>query len=72
MKSASVMVLLAVLASCVVAVAEQDAKQPVDYVNPNIGDIGQLHTATIPDLQYPHGMARLKPPAFPEKNYSQL
>jgi predicted alpha-1,2-mannosidase len=36
-------------------------KEPVDYVSPNIGGIGQLLTATIPYVQYPHGMARLAP-----------
>lgn len=65
MKSAGSIVLLAILASCVVAVAEQGAKQPVDYVNPNIGGIGQLLTATIPYVQYPHGMARLYPVTTP-------
>jgi predicted alpha-1,2-mannosidase len=40
-------------------------KQLVDYVNPNIGGIGQLLTATIPYVQYPHGMARLAPITTP-------
>src|SRR5690348_14647369 len=40
-------------------------KQPVDYVNPNIGGIGQLLTATIPYVQYPHGMARIAPITTP-------
>jgi predicted alpha-1,2-mannosidase len=35
------------------------AKEPVDYVSPNIGGIGQMLTATIPYVQWPHGMARL-------------
>lgn len=51
--------LLAALAICAIAAAEPPAKQPVDYVDPNIGGIGQLLTATIPYVQYPHGMARL-------------
>jgi len=37
----------------------------VDYVDPNIGGIGQLLTATIPYVQYPHGMARLYPVTTP-------
>lgn len=41
------------------------AKQPVDYVNPNIGTIGHLLTATIPYVQYPHGMARVAPITTP-------
>ena len=43
----------------------QRAKDPVDYVSPNIGGIGQLLTATIPYVQYPHGMARLAPITTP-------
>jgi hypothetical protein len=34
-------------------------REPVDYVSPNIGGIGQLLTATVPYVQTPHGMARL-------------
>jgi predicted alpha-1,2-mannosidase len=40
-------------------------KDPVDYVSPNIGGIGQLLTATVPYVQYPHGMARLAPVTTP-------
>lgn len=40
-------------------------KQPVDYVSPNIGGIGQLLTATIPYVQCPHEMARLAPVTTP-------
>ncbi len=40
-------------------------KQPVDYVAPNIGGIGQLLTATVPYVQCPHGMARLAPVTTP-------
>ena len=40
-------------------------KDPVDYVSPNIGGIGQLLTATVPFVQYPHGMARLAPITTP-------
>ncbi|WP_222439668.1 GH92 family glycosyl hydrolase [Alloacidobacterium dinghuense] len=43
----------------------QHTKEPVDYVSPNIGGIGQLLTATIPYVQYPHGMARLAPITTP-------
>jgi predicted alpha-1,2-mannosidase len=52
-----------------VTVCGQDAtrqiKGPVDYVSPNIGGIGQLLTATIPYVQYPHGMARVAPITTP-------
>jgi predicted alpha-1,2-mannosidase len=40
-------------------------KEPVDYVDPNIGGIGQLLTATVPCVQYPHGMARIAPITTP-------
>jgi len=40
-------------------------KEPVDYVNPNIGTIGHLLTATTPYVQYPHGMARVAPQTTP-------
>lgn len=45
--------------------APKQLKEPVDYVSPNIGGIGQLLTATIPYVQYPHGMARLAPVTTP-------
>ena len=40
-------------------------QDPVDYVNPNIGTIGHLLTATTPDVQLPHGMIRLVPTTTP-------
>src|SRR5580693_4639498 len=40
-------------------------KDPVDYVSPNIGGIGQLLTATVPYVQTPYGMARLAPMTTP-------
>jgi predicted alpha-1,2-mannosidase len=48
-----------------VASLSSEQKQPVDYVSPNIGGIGQLLTATIPYVQYPHGMVRLAPITTP-------
>lgn len=42
--------------------------EPVDYVSPNIGGIGQLLTATVPYVQTPHGMARLAPITTPGIN----
>ena len=41
------------------------SQEPVDYVNPNIGTIGHLLTATTPDVQLPHGMIRLIPTTTP-------
>lgn len=40
-------------------------KDPVDYVNPNIGGIGQLLRATEPAVQYPYGMMRIAPLTTP-------
>ena len=41
------------------------AKQPVDYVSPNIGSIGQMLGPTQPFVQYPYGMSRLVPQMTP-------
>jgi predicted alpha-1,2-mannosidase len=43
----------------------QHQNEPVDYVSPNIGGIGQLLTATTPYVQCPHGMARIAPITTP-------
>lgn len=40
-------------------------KDPVDYVNPNIGTIGHLLTATSPTVMLPHGMAQVAPITTP-------
>jgi predicted alpha-1,2-mannosidase len=65
MKTIGSVALVTTLVICAFASAEQSAKQIVDYVDPNIGGIGQLLTATIPYVQYPHGMARLYPVTTP-------
>lgn len=38
-----------------------DNKQPVEYVSPNIGSIGQMLGPTLPFVQVPYGMSRLVP-----------
>lgn len=43
-----------------------DKKQPVDYVNPNVGTIGHLLTATAPIVQMPHGVVKLSANCWPE------
>ncbi len=48
-----------------VAASGQNLKQPVDYVNPNIGTIGILLTSTVPVVQVPHGMASIEPVTTP-------
>ena len=40
-------------------------REPIDYVNPYIGSIGHLLTATTPDVQMPRGMVRLLPLTTP-------
>ncbi len=49
-------------------VAANQQNDPANLVSPNIGGIGQLLTATVPYVQYPHGMARLAPITTPGIN----
>jgi predicted alpha-1,2-mannosidase len=65
MKTARTYALIAILSGSSLTVCAQKQKDPVDYVSPNIGTIGQLLTATIPYVQRPHGMARLAPITTP-------
>ena len=66
MKSAvMLLVVSAILGGGSMSGFAQHQKEPVDYVSPNIGTIGQLLTATIPYVQCPHGMARLAPITTP-------
>jgi predicted alpha-1,2-mannosidase len=65
MKSVARLILSAILGSGIFAAAAQAPKEPVDYVAPNIGGIGLLLTATMPYVQYPHGMARIYPETTP-------
>ena len=51
-----------ILSAGVVTLSGQD---PVDYVNPSIGGVGHLLTATTPDVQVPRGMVRLFPQTTP-------
>ncbi|HZR18754.1 MAG TPA: GH92 family glycosyl hydrolase [Verrucomicrobiae bacterium] len=54
----------AVLAFALSTSAQQN-KEPVDYVNPNIGGIGQLLSATSPNVIMPYGMMRISPITTP-------
>ncbi len=65
MKSMHVLVFLVAMSGFTANAINTHSKDPVDYVSPNIGGIGQLLTATIPYVQYPHGMARLAPITTP-------
>ena len=40
-------------------------KEPVDYVDPNIGGVGHLLQPTIPAVQLPYGMTRVAPITTP-------
>jgi predicted alpha-1,2-mannosidase len=64
-KSAATFVLSAFLVCDALAAQGKHRKEPVDYVDPNIGGIGQLLKGTTPYVQYPHGMARLAPITTP-------
>ena len=55
---------VAVLALVLGASAQQN-KEPVDYVNPNIGGIGQLLSSTSPSVVMPYGMMRISPITTP-------
>ncbi|MEO6803737.1 MAG: GH92 family glycosyl hydrolase, partial [Granulicella sp.] len=59
------LIFAALLGGGVVYGQQSRPKDLVDYVSPNIGGIGQLLTATIPYVQYPHGMTRLAPITTP-------
>lgn len=65
MKGPGGLVLAAILGTGMAARAAQTSRGPVDYVDPNIGGIGQLLTATVPYVQYPYGMARVAPVTTP-------
>ncbi|MGA8729337.1 MAG: GH92 family glycosyl hydrolase [Terracidiphilus sp.] len=65
MKSAATFAFLAIFGGSALTALAQHQKEPVDYVSPNIGGIGQLLTPTIPYVQRPHGMARLAPITTP-------
>lgn len=57
---------LIALAAFVAAVAAGKAKDPVDYVDPNIGGIAHLLVATAPLVQMPHGVVALAYNPWPE------
>src|ERR1700761_7228859 len=65
MKTLAATTVLLVFLSDITSAQVHRQKQPVDYVSPDIGGIGQLLTATIPYVQRPHGMARLAPIVTP-------
>ena len=56
---------IALVLGCALPGFGQNLREPVEYVSPNIGTIGQLLTATVPYVQRPHGMARVAPVTTP-------
>jgi predicted alpha-1,2-mannosidase len=66
MNCAGGLALAGILGISAAGAAAQTTKQPVDYVNPNIGGIGQLLKATVPYVQYPYGMTRVAPVTTPD------
>jgi predicted alpha-1,2-mannosidase len=66
MKRIATLVLFVCFSVIALAATAPQPKQPVDYVSPNIGGIGQLLTATVPYVQYPYGMARIAPITTPD------
>ena len=52
---------IALASSCVYS----PPKEPVDYVNPNIGTIGHLLVATASMVQFPHGMVQIGQNPYP-------
>jgi len=65
MKTFAALLAFPVLLGSIAFAQAHQQKEPVDYVSPNIGGIGQLLTATLPYVQRPHGMARLAPITTP-------
>ncbi len=65
MKRCCVSIILMVAANIASGATKRQTENLVDYVSPNIGGIGQLLTATVPYVQYPHGMAQIAPITTP-------
>jgi len=65
MRQPTILTIAILLASLCPHAAIAQSEQPVDYVSPNIGSIGQLLTPTMPFVQVPHGMTRLAPVTTP-------
>ena len=64
-RTSQVLAVSALILGVGVGGSAQQKKEPVDYVNPNIGGIGQLLTATSPIVKLPGGMASVAPITTP-------
>src|SRR5882724_3568082 len=65
LKAANTSVRAFAVLALALSVSAQQNKEPVDYVNPNIGGIGQLLSATSPSVIMPYGTMRLAPITTP-------
>src|ERR1700691_1414389 len=65
MNGAGGLALVSILGIGMAGAAAQTTKQPVGFLDPNIGGIGQLLKATVPYVQCPYGMARVAPVTTP-------
>jgi len=66
MKKLDYLLLLLAFIINFVSCNEEKIKEPVDYVNPNIGTIGHLLVATASMVQLPHGMVQVGQNPYPE------
>jgi predicted alpha-1,2-mannosidase len=65
-RSSYVLLVCFIVAQIFVACKNEKVKDPVDYVNPNIGTIGHLLVATESMVQLPHGMVQTGQNPYPE------
>lgn len=54
---------IAILLLSCSSVQNQTAREPVDYVNPYMGNISHLLVPTFPTIHLPHSMLRVYPNA---------
>ena len=66
MKKSIYLLTLAALFGYLLSCGGASKKEPVDYVNPNIGTIGHLLVATASMVQLPHGMVQVGQNPYPE------
>ena len=61
----SILFLVIVVLTLIVTGCSQQKKEPVEYVNPNIGGIGHLLQPTYPIVKLPYGMMSISPITTP-------
>ena len=65
-RSSYLLIVCFVLAQIITSCKDDNRRDPVDYVNPNIGTIGHLLVATASMVQLPHGMVQTGQNPYPE------